>query len=34
MFAGEFMGIFDSNDDRLCDIGLMMAGSKRYDPDF
>ncbi len=31
MFAGEFMGIFDSGDDRLCDIGLMMAGSKRYE---
>jgi simple sugar transport system ATP-binding protein len=31
MFAGEFMGIFDSDDDRLCDIGLMMAGSKRYE---
>jgi general nucleoside transport system ATP-binding protein len=30
MFAGEFMGVFDSGDDRLCDIGLMMAGSKRY----
>ncbi len=29
MFAGEFMGIFDSGDDQLCDIGLMMAGSKR-----
>ncbi|MDT8378242.1 MAG: ABC transporter ATP-binding protein [Desulfotignum sp.] len=33
IFAGEFMGIFHSDDDRLCDIGLMMAGSKRYDPD-
>jgi simple sugar transport system ATP-binding protein len=30
LFAGEFMGIFDSHDDRLCDIGLMMAGSKRF----
>jgi len=30
MFAGEFMGILDSHDDRLCDIGLMMAGSKRF----
>jgi general nucleoside transport system ATP-binding protein len=28
IFAGEFMGIFDSNDERLCDIGLMMAGSR------
>jgi simple sugar transport system ATP-binding protein len=31
IFAGEFMGIFHSDDDRLCDIGLMMAGSKRYE---
>ncbi len=30
LFAGEFMGIFDSHDDRLCDIGLMMAGSKQF----
>ena len=30
LFAGEFMGVFDSDDDRLCDIGLMMAGSKRF----
>lgn len=30
LFAGEFMGIFDSHDNRLCDIGLMMAGSKRF----
>ena len=29
IFAGEFMGIFDSDDERLCEIGLMMAGSKR-----
>ncbi|MCA1792939.1 MAG: ATP-binding cassette domain-containing protein, partial [Desulfobacteraceae bacterium] len=28
VFAGEFMGIFDSDDERLCDIGLMMAGSR------
>ena len=28
IFDGEFMGILDSDDDRLCDIGLMMAGSK------
>lgn len=28
IFAGEFMGILDSDDHRLCDIGLMMAGSK------
>lgn len=29
IFAGEFMGVFDSDDARLCDIGLMMAGSRR-----
>jgi ABC-type uncharacterized transport system ATPase subunit len=29
IFDGEFMGIFNSDDERLCDIGLMMAGSKR-----
>ncbi|HKK99204.1 MAG TPA: ABC transporter ATP-binding protein [Desulfotignum sp.] len=29
IFAGEFMGIFDSDDERLCEIGLMMAGSRR-----
>ncbi len=29
IFAGEFMGILDSGDERLCDIGLMMAGSKK-----
>jgi len=29
MFKGEFMGILDSEDPRLCDIGLMMAGSAR-----
>jgi len=28
IFAGKFMGILDSDDDRLSDIGLMMAGSK------
>jgi simple sugar transport system ATP-binding protein len=31
IFSGEFMGVFDSDDDRLCDLGLMMAGSKRYE---
>ncbi len=29
IFDGEFMAILDSDDERLCDIGLMMAGSKR-----
>lgn len=29
IFDGEFMAILDSEDERLCDIGLMMAGSKR-----
>ncbi|MFO7913832.1 MAG: heme ABC transporter ATP-binding protein, partial [Desulfotignum sp.] len=29
MFAGEFMGIFDADDERLCEIGLMMAGTNR-----
>lgn len=29
IFDGEFMAILDSDDDQLCDIGLMMAGSKR-----
>jgi len=29
IFDGEFMAVLDSDDDRLCDIGLMMAGSKR-----
>lgn len=28
IFKGEFMGILDSDDPKLCDIGLMMAGSK------
>jgi len=28
IFAGEFMGILNSDDKRLSDIGLMMAGSK------
>jgi simple sugar transport system ATP-binding protein len=28
IFAGEFMGILNSDDERLCDIGLMMAGSR------
>lgn len=30
IFAGQFMGILDSGDDRLCDIGLMMAGSELH----
>ncbi|MCK5836103.1 MAG: ABC transporter ATP-binding protein, partial [Desulfobacula sp.] len=29
IFDGQFMGILASNDERLCDIGLMMAGSKK-----
>ncbi len=29
IFDGEFMAVLDSDDERLCDIGLMMAGSKR-----
>lgn len=29
IFDGEFMAILDADDERLCDIGLMMAGSKR-----
>ena len=29
MFRGEFMGVLDSDDPRLKDIGLMMAGSLR-----
>lgn len=29
LFDGEFMAILDSEDPNLCDIGLMMAGSKR-----
>ena len=29
MFRGEFMGILSSEDPRLNDIGLMMAGSLR-----
>ena len=29
MFKGEFMGILDSNDPRMTDIGMMMAGSLR-----
>lgn len=28
IFDGEFMGILNSDDERLSDIGLMMAGSK------
>lgn len=31
IFAGEFMGILNSHDKRLNDIGLMMAGSKESD---
>lgn len=29
IFDGEFMAILDSDDERFCDIGLMMAGSKK-----
>jgi simple sugar transport system ATP-binding protein len=32
IFAGEFMGILNSDDERLCDIGLMMAGSRESVP--
>nr|WP_319493434.1 ABC transporter ATP-binding protein [uncultured Desulfobacter sp.] len=32
IFAGEFMGIIDTDDEQVNDIGLMMAGSKRIDP--
>lgn len=31
IFAGEFMGILETDDERVNDIGLMMAGSKRID---
>nr|WP_320193377.1 ABC transporter ATP-binding protein [uncultured Desulfobacter sp.] len=31
IFAGEFMGILDTDDEQVSDIGLMMAGSKRID---
>ena len=31
MFHGEFMGILESDDPRLSDIGLMMAGSLRIE---
>lgn len=31
MFQGQFMAILDSDDPRLGDIGLMMAGSKRIE---
>ena len=31
IFHGEFMGILESDDPRLSDIGLMMAGSLRID---
>jgi len=33
IFDGEFMAVLDSDDERLCQIGLMMAGSKRIDPE-
>ncbi|NOX33434.1 MAG: ABC transporter ATP-binding protein [Deltaproteobacteria bacterium] len=29
IFDGRFMAVLDSDDERLCDIGLMMAGSKK-----
>ncbi len=29
IFAGEFMGILETDDERINDIGMMMAGSKR-----
>lgn len=31
IFAGEFMGILETDDERVNDIGMMMAGSKRID---
>ena len=31
IFQGQFMGILDAKDPRLCDIGLMMTGSTRID---
>ena len=31
IFQGRFMGILDSDDPRLADIGLMMAGTKQID---
>ncbi|MCG8553610.1 MAG: ATP-binding cassette domain-containing protein, partial [Desulfobacterales bacterium] len=31
IFEGEFMGILDTDDEQVSDIGLMMAGSKRID---
>ncbi|NWH06548.1 ABC transporter ATP-binding protein [Desulfobacter latus] len=33
IFAGEFMGILDTDDERINDIGMMMAGSKRMNSD-
>ncbi len=33
IFDGEFMGILETDDPRLSDIGLMMAGSKRIAPE-
>jgi simple sugar transport system ATP-binding protein len=30
IFEGRFMGILDSDDPRIADIGLMMAGTKQY----
>ena len=32
MFDGRFMAVLDADDPRLCEIGLMMAGSKQIDP--
>jgi simple sugar transport system ATP-binding protein len=29
IFSGQFMGILNSGDERLKDIGLMMAGSRK-----
>jgi simple sugar transport system ATP-binding protein len=31
IFQGRFMGILDSDDPRMADIGLMMAGTKQLD---
>jgi simple sugar transport system ATP-binding protein len=33
MFRGEFMGVLEADDERLKDIGLMMAGSMRIPPE-
>ena len=32
IFQGEFMGILNAHDSRLADMGMMMTGSTRIDP--